>query len=272
MRKKPPPPYVLPLFSKILYQYNDKVVKVNWPGRKLHSVHEFLGNKLGVSAANNSEMPIEGVILLDVELESSASFTVPFLVTKENLSQTIIGTNIMKHMILNNKDSVPSLKKMLPSLSSEHTHLLISAVETEMQEADILGSVKLSENLVVPAKTMIRTKGKSRVELGAQERDVLFSPAAEFLGESELIIYEATEKLKGGKSQFISVIISNPSSEDLHLKKGTVLGHVSDVNTVIQFPVGRPSKRMVSSNSVGVEYASDEEEETETAWEDNLDL
>ena len=51
---------------------NDKVVKANWPGRKLHSVHEFLGNKLGVSAANNSEMPIEGLILLDVEMENSA--------------------------------------------------------------------------------------------------------------------------------------------------------------------------------------------------------
>ena len=76
---------------------NKKIVDSHWPGRKLHSIHEFLGNKLGVSAANNSDMPIEGVILLDVEMENSASFTVPFLVIKQNLSQTIIGTNIMKH-------------------------------------------------------------------------------------------------------------------------------------------------------------------------------
>ena len=252
---------------------NNKLVEKNWPGRRLHSVQEFLGNKkLGVSTANNTEMPIEGVVLLEVEVEGSASFTVPFLVTKENLTQTIIGSNIMKHLILNNKNSLPSLMKLLPSLPLEHTNLLISAVETELQQSDMIGEVKLSENLVIPANHMVRARGKTRVELGAEERDVLFAPAAQFLGEHELVIYEATERLKGGKSQFISVVVCNPTSQELYLKKGTILGNVSDINTVIQFPARDHSRREVLSNSVGVDYASDEEEEAEKLWEEQLDL
>ena len=40
-----------------------RFLEENWPDRKLHSVREFLGTKLSVSAANNSEVPIEGVVL-----------------------------------------------------------------------------------------------------------------------------------------------------------------------------------------------------------------
>ena len=250
-----------------------KLLNKYWPGRKLHSMVEFLGRKLGVSTANNTELPVEGIVLLDF-LIGDISFTVPFLVTKEDLSNTIIGSNIMKHLILKciEAGSLPSLKKLLPTIPAENIELLIAAIKAETQQPEILGQVKLSENIVIPAHHMVHTRGKTRVQLGAEECDVLFSPAAEFLGEQDLIIYETTEKLKGGKSQFVTVVVSNPTSHELHLKKGTVVGSVSDVNTIIQFPAKERKQEVVQSNSVGVDYASDEDTVEEKPWYENLDL
>ena len=98
----------------------------------------------------------------------------------------------------------------------------------------------------------------------------MFSPAVDFLGEEELQVYESAARLKGGKSQFVHVAVYNPTSEDVFLKKGTVLGHVSEVNTVIQFPVKSDSK-IAMTNSVEVDGDDDDEDE-EGSWEDHLDL
>ena len=68
----------------------------HFPDKKLHTVSEFLGEKLSISAANNSEIPIEGVVVVDCTI-NNAQFPVPFLVTRGNLDNPIIGTNIMKH-------------------------------------------------------------------------------------------------------------------------------------------------------------------------------
>ena len=53
------------------------------------------------------------------------------------------------------------------------------------------------------------------------------------------------------------------------MKKGTVLGHVSEVNTVIQFPVQGDSK-VAKVDSVEVDGEDDEEDGG--SWEDQLDL
>ena len=68
-------------------------------------------------------------------------------------------------------------------------------------------------------------------------KDILFQPLVEFMGESDLIIYESTETLKQGKSQFINVAIYNPSPHEKFLKQGTEVGHVIDITAVIYFPV-----------------------------------
>ena len=44
-------------------------VKTHMPNRRIHSVREFLGEKLSISAANNSEVPIEGIVVVDFGIE-----------------------------------------------------------------------------------------------------------------------------------------------------------------------------------------------------------
>ena len=244
-------------------------VKTHMPNRRIHSVREFLGEKLSISAANNSEVPIEGIVVVDFGIED-VRFAVPFLVTRGKMNNPIIGTNVMKHIILNTKNSLPSLMKLLPGLSVDDAKILASAIEVQANESDIVSEVKLTSNLVIPPNFMVKTQGKTRVQLGAKERDVLFLPAANFLGEEELVVHESAARLKGGKSQFINVAVYNPTSEEIILKKGTVLGNVSDVNTVIQFPVKKENvSEGVKVESVDVEVEGEEEE---YFWEDQLDL
>ena len=43
---------------------------------------------------------IEGIVLLDFAVDNATLFQVPFLVTKENLSNPIIGYNTIEHLVL----------------------------------------------------------------------------------------------------------------------------------------------------------------------------
>ena len=248
---------------------NINSLKENHPNKKIYSIYEFLGNELlSLSAANNTDVPIEGVVLLDFAVENSTLFQIPFLVTKENLSNPIIGYNTIEYLVLNFKNVLPSLMSILPTLSVDNAKLMVSTIEKAAEHSDILGNVKIANPLVIPGNCLMTTKCKTRVELGTEEKDVLFSPLAEYLGELDLIVYESTGKLKRGKSQFISVAIYNPTSTEIFLNKGTVLGNVLNVNTIIQFPV-LDQEDDVKVNSVGVEETKPENGKS---WFEQIDL
>ena len=42
---------------------NEEFLNENFMGKEMYSVEDFLDNKLNLSAANNTEVPIEGVVL-----------------------------------------------------------------------------------------------------------------------------------------------------------------------------------------------------------------
>ena len=105
----------------------------------------------------------------------------------------------------------------------------------------------------------MRTKCKTRVE-----RHVSISPLTEYMAEGDLMVYESTGKLKRGKSQFVAIY--NPTSKEIFLKKGTVVGNVIEVNTLIQFPLLSEIGKM-EINSVGVE-----ETKVEKPWHEQIDL
>ena len=44
---------------------NKRVVEEKFPNVKIHSVEEFLGTGLKLSAANQTELQIEGIVLMD---------------------------------------------------------------------------------------------------------------------------------------------------------------------------------------------------------------
>ena len=79
--------------GSMIAMMGEKFKNEHLPDKKLHSVSEFLGEKLSISAANNSDIPIKGVVVVDFTL-NDANFSVPFLVTRGNMENPIIGTNV----------------------------------------------------------------------------------------------------------------------------------------------------------------------------------
>ena len=157
-----------------------KFLKGYIPNKKIYSIKEFLDNEfLSLSAANNTEVPIEGVVLLDFAVDNAMLFQVPFLVSKENLSNQIIGYNTIEHLVLNYKNVIPSMMKMLQCLSVDTAKSMISAIEKAAEHSKNLGNVKIANPLVVPGNCLVRTKCKTRVERHVGEIDVLFSPLTE---------------------------------------------------------------------------------------------
>ena len=56
----------------------------------------------------------------------------------------------------------------------------------------MLGAVKTSDTVRIPAKTFMKFKGKTRFKIDTSgEKDVLFSPMIHFEGEHDLIVYDS---------------------------------------------------------------------------------
>ena len=251
---------------------NEEFLNENFLGKEMYSVEEFLDNKLNLSAANNTEVPIEGVVLLDFAIDKSMLFKIPFLVTKENISNSIIGYNTIEHLILNYKDDVkllPSLMKLLPNLSIENAQSMINTVEKAAEVSEIMGKVKTVKPLSISGNCMVKVKCKTRVSFDVAEKDVLFQPLFQFMGDNDLIIYEATGTLIRGKSQFVNIAIYNPSPHDKFLKKGTEIGHILDISSIIYFPILSEEKTNVANvNKLGVNTIEVEN----VPWFQNIDL
>ena len=231
-------------------------LRKNLPNKKIYSVDEFLENEfLSLSAANNTEVPVEGVILIDFSIESQKFFQIPFLVTSENVANPIIGYNAIEYLVMNFENRLHSLLKMLPRLSVENAEIMVSTIEKAATRSEILGDVKLSSSQLIPGNCLVHVPCKTRVQLGTKEKDVLISPIPEYLGESDLVVYELITKLKRGKSQVVTMAIFNPTSTEQFLKINTVLGNVINVNTIIKFPLVEQNTRVdcvnLTENKIG---------------------
>ena len=75
-----------------------------FPAKPIQSVHEFLeGDNLHLCAANNTNLEVEGVAILEFSIEKNFNVPVPFLITKNKLNQPIIGYNVIEHVVLSEK-------------------------------------------------------------------------------------------------------------------------------------------------------------------------
>ena len=87
---------------------------------KIMTVEEFLeGDSLHLCAANNTNVDVEGVVILNFGIGSSCEVPVPFLVSKNELNTPIIGYNVISEVVQLNLKELPTLlKASVPSLAS----------------------------------------------------------------------------------------------------------------------------------------------------------
>ena len=77
-------------------------VNKNFPDLKIHSVSDFLGDELHVRAANSTKISFDGVCVLELYLDGTdKGFEVPLLAASQDVTEPILGYNVMEHLILN---------------------------------------------------------------------------------------------------------------------------------------------------------------------------
>ena len=232
----------------------------NYPGVEKHSVADFIENDtLKLTAANQSEVSVDGVVIFDFGIEEGQElFKVPFLVTSENISRPIIGYNIIEYLVNDCKDQVDlssSLVRVVRSLTDENVESMFNIINGGGQITEISREARVDKMHRVQPGTIakIRCKVKDFNFSNNFEKHVMFSPFEEMCVENELVLFETIDVMKNGR-KFIDIFVYNPSSIEIVLQKGKVMGKVCDVSAAFTLPIFPAEKEMrTETNEIKVE-------------------
>ena len=242
-----------------------KWVRDNFPQKYIYSVSEFLEEReeLRVTAANSTEVLIDGVILLKFSLgESGDGFLVPVLVGSEEVTEPILGYNVIEHLILkgSSQHQVALQASLEGNRSGFKVEALTTLVQTRAVSPDHLSDIKTSSSISVPAGTRTQIKCRVKTNGGIENQTVYFSPILTDCDE-ELTFSETVSQLKRGQTNHVIVDVMNLTNTDKVLPKGKIIGAMQYVSAVIPM-VGlvereksrkRGEERSAQVGAVGVE-------------------
>ena len=209
----------------------------NFPHKKIHSVSEFLEEReqLRVTAANSTDVKIDGVMLLEFTLgKAGGEFYVPVLVGSEDVVEPILGYNVIEHLLLNGSlDQHKELEACLrQNCAGFKVESLATLVGKKAQDPDFLAEIKSPSSITVPAGRMVQVKSRVKTNTNESEQTVFFNPKlAE--GDDELTFLETVSTLRRGRTNHVVVEVINSTSKDKILPKGMVIGSVHSVSAVI---------------------------------------
>ena len=221
----------------------------NIPNHELLSVEEYLeGDEMHLCAANNTKVAVEGVVVLNFGIGQAFEVPVPFIVTKDNLENPIIGYNVIKHVVnLDVKGFPELLKNSCPSMNKSKADAVVALIKNDILdecEAKVVGKT------VIPAKTRYRIKCRTDFEASQVKQNVLFSPHPV---DGDLELSDSVVHVKLG-SKSVHVVVANPTNKEIVLEKGTVLGSIECVSAIVPIqPSGEKKgrKQKTWAQSVG---------------------
>ena len=195
------------------------------------TVEEFLeGDKLHLCAANNTNVDVDGIAVLNVGIGSSFAVSVPFLITKDELTTPIIGYNVIRFLVQQNLPDLPLvLRETLPSLSLSKVDAVISLIQSDSSDEN---EVLVARTTVLPPNSPYRVKCRSAFEASDLSQNVVFTA---YPSDSDLEVSDSVLIAKLGKKS-VHVVVSNPTNQPVALEKGVVLGTVESLAAIV--PVG----------------------------------
>ena len=226
---------------------NEQFLGESFPEVEVRSIEEFIGNReFNVTVANQGSLNIKGIAVLKFGVsEEQVLFEVPFLVTGDQLANTIIGYNTIEYLASNFQDQLnlmDALPKVIESLSQENVESMVNLLQKSSEIREISREAKLSKSTVVYPGSVekVRCKIKDLEVNNIHNKVILFEALEELCVESELVVFDSPHVLKNRK-KYIDVCVYNPTAENIVISKGTVLGQVSDIAAAYTLPV-LPSK------------------------------
>ena len=213
-----------------------------FPKQTVYPIESFIGageGEFSLKAANNSEIDIEGIVLFDFGISNhDEKFTVPFIVTNQNIDNPIIGYNIIEHIITNIPDQKhnPVLTKMFPKLNPEKTEPVVNLIQANFSNSDSFEQIKTSCDIEIPPNATKYVKCKIRscnhnISSTRRTIPVIFLPDLNW--DSNLILAESLTYFKPNRAPFVKVPVFNPTNYKISLKSKSVIGTIEQISAVI---------------------------------------
>lgn len=201
----------------------------------------FPGQHLDITAANGTDVPLEG--WADVELQICShhhgyvAIQVPVLVSRTNLSCPLLGSNVISEILKMNQEegsetNISALLKEALSINPSAVDALISALQLLFTDETSLECVVKTgkTGLTIPAGQLCEVK--CRVRKMHQSRTVLFQPSSVSPCPDGLDFFPALVDVPSGSSKVVKIPAQNTTKHSIYLTKNTVLGSMEEVAEV----------------------------------------
>ena len=242
--------------SQVLWDTGSQVCVVdeNWlslfaPDAIVRPISEFLddGEKIEFLAANNTEVPMKGAVILDFAM-GGEKFQIPFVITTGTLANPIIGFNVVEHLVSSGKPDlvVSTLQKALGNVSIGTINVMVDLINRNFEDDDCVGVLKCVRDVKIPAKGVARIK--CRLKGDVKGIDLSFVCSAPTTGDwdEDLEVTQALGEIVRGRTPNVTLEIRNNSSFTKELRSNMVVGEVCSVNAVIPVPVSRIAADLAS--------------------------
>ena len=185
---------------------NEDFLCKNFPDAEIRPVEEVTGKSdLNVTVANQGALSVKGIAVLNFGVEKGQRlFQIPFLITSDNLVNTIIGYNTIEHLVTNFKEKIDlpsSLTKVIGSLSEKNAESMVNLVQLGGEIDQLAKEAKLDKTAVIFPGCIekVRCKVKDLQVNNAFNKVILFSPLEESCIESDLVVFDSPEVIKNRK-------------------------------------------------------------------------
>ena len=140
------------------------------PEAEIQPISDFLGNEefFKFTAANNSEVVMIGVVMLEFEFGNSG-ISVPFLVTSEKLTNPILGYNVIEYFITENHDITKPFQVSC-EVPSEKIKVMVNLIRKKALDSDWVGKYKTVKPISIPAYSKVKIKCKIKGDVKGQTR------------------------------------------------------------------------------------------------------
>ena len=159
---------------------NSSWVSQNFPEVEIRPISDFLETdeevRVRFTAANNTKVRMVGCIVLYFTI-GEHSFPVPFLITDSELSQPIVGYNVIENFIRTGKpeDVVKLLTNSSFGVGSEKIKVMVNVVTQSVEDDDFLGELRAVKSCVIPPKSSVRVRCRVKGDVKGLDALVLTS-------------------------------------------------------------------------------------------------
>ena len=156
-------------FNDIEIDSNEKFVRDKLP-------------KLTFRTANNTEIKIIGIVTFDFSIPNLQNkFTVPFIVTSNDIANPIIGFNIIEHLVKeSSSDLFNPISKISLNMKEKKTELNTNLIQKNSKISDVIETVKSCKNIKITPNSFSFVKFKYKSNVIGEKNSSYLSTEAGF--------------------------------------------------------------------------------------------